>query len=273
MTKPESQKPIAARETFDQVAALYDAMRPTYPERLFEDVIAFAGIAPDARLFEIGCGTGHATIGFAERGFAIDAVELGENMAAIAREKFARFPAVRITTGDFDRRLPEGRYDLAYCASAWHWLDPATRQSRVARILRDAGTIALWRNFHVRTETHGPSVEFFPAAQTVYEAIAPQLAVKSRRLPTPAEAPMEIAAELQSGGIFGSVETRDYLWRLTYTAEEYVRMQGTHSEHRLLPAETRRRLFAGLVRLIEAEFGGIVVKDHLTRLHLAKKLS
>ncbi len=278
---------IEARETFDQVAALYDQMRPTYPDQLFADVIAFAGLDTGsdadfnagAHLLEIGCGTGHATIGFAQRGFAIDAIELGEQMAAIAREKLADFPSVRVTVADFDLWLPDSSgnsdsgYDLVYSASAWHWLNPATRQSRAASVLknsglRTAGAIALWRNFHVRGESGDP---FYPEAQKIYAGIAPQLAAKATRLPAPSEAPMEIARELESGGIFRDVETRDYLWPLTYTAEEYVQMLDTHSDHRLLAPEARKRLFTALVRLIEAEFAGTVTKHHLTRLHLARK--
>ncbi len=195
-----------------------------------------------------------------------------------ARSSLTSLPsALLLPTSTFGSRtvlaIPTAVYDLVYSASAWHWLNPATRQSRAASVLknsglRTAGAIALWRNFHVRGESGDP---FYPEAQKIYAGIAPQLAAKATRLPAPSEAPMEIARELESGGIFRDVETRDYLWPLTYTAEEYVQMLDTHSDHRLLAPEARKRLFTALVRLIEAEFAGTVTKHHLTRLHLARK--
>ena len=48
------------RETFDKDAERYDRARPRYPARMFDDLAA-AGVAPGARVLEIGCGTGQAT--------------------------------------------------------------------------------------------------------------------------------------------------------------------------------------------------------------------
>ena len=44
-----------------------------------------AGLAPGARLLEVGCATGKATVPLARRGFRITCVELGPELAAAAR--------------------------------------------------------------------------------------------------------------------------------------------------------------------------------------------
>ncbi len=49
------------RLAFGSVAELYDRARPSYPEALVDDVIAFAGVMPPTRLLEVGAGTGKAT--------------------------------------------------------------------------------------------------------------------------------------------------------------------------------------------------------------------
>jgi Methyltransferase domain len=49
---------------------------------------------PGARVVEIGCGTGQTIVPPAERGYRITRVELGERLAAMAREKLARCRAV-----------------------------------------------------------------------------------------------------------------------------------------------------------------------------------
>ena len=65
---------VRLRETFNEDAARYDRARPRYPVQMFDDLAA-AGVAPGARVLEIGCGTGQATVPLAERGCRIVAVE------------------------------------------------------------------------------------------------------------------------------------------------------------------------------------------------------
>lgn len=55
-------------------------------------------------------------------------------MAAIARERVARFPNVRIVVADFEHHpLPEAGFDAAVSASAWHWIDPQVGFPKIAR--------------------------------------------------------------------------------------------------------------------------------------------
>jgi precorrin-6B methylase 2 len=42
----------------ESAADEYDAARPSYPEELFEDLVALAELHPGQRLLEIGCATG-----------------------------------------------------------------------------------------------------------------------------------------------------------------------------------------------------------------------
>ncbi len=72
------------KTTFDEVAEIYDRARPSYPEQLFDDLVALADLQPGESLLEIGCGTGRTTLPLAERGFRITCVELGENLAAVS---------------------------------------------------------------------------------------------------------------------------------------------------------------------------------------------
>ncbi len=82
--KKQSEEPIIDRRRrvlFDEVAELYDDVRPNYPEALIEDVIALSGIERDGRILEVGCGPGKATIPFARRGYRMLGIELGEHLA------------------------------------------------------------------------------------------------------------------------------------------------------------------------------------------------
>lgn len=184
-THPELSGPsLLPRETFDEVAQLYDEMRPSYPEAVFEDVAALAAGSDDPRWLEIGCGTGHATRAFAGRGFRIHCVELGENMAAVARRKLAAFERVTIEVANFDAWTACGRFDLVYSASAFHWLNRATREQRIAALLRHQGVLAVWRNHRVR---NGSCDEFIDATKQIYEREAPALVKKRIHVPRAAE--------------------------------------------------------------------------------------
>ena len=74
--------PRDQREVFDEIAEIYDRARPTYPERLFEDVLEFARLGPDERVLEIGAGPGKATLGFARHGCCMLCLEPGERLAS-----------------------------------------------------------------------------------------------------------------------------------------------------------------------------------------------
>ena len=46
------------RSTSDGAAALYDEVRPGYPEGLFDDIVSLSGVPSGGRVLEVGCGTG-----------------------------------------------------------------------------------------------------------------------------------------------------------------------------------------------------------------------
>jgi SAM-dependent methyltransferase len=72
------------RTTFGQDAELYDQCRPSYPPPLFTDLATLAGLGPHARVLEIGCGTGQATLPLAKLGCTVVAMDLSPDMAAVA---------------------------------------------------------------------------------------------------------------------------------------------------------------------------------------------
>src|SRR5919197_1861623 len=90
------------RATFEEVPELYDRARPLYPPALFDGLVAYAGLAAGARVLEIGCGTGQATLPLAERGLEVVCVELGAGLAGVARRKLAGFPRVEVVHAVFE---------------------------------------------------------------------------------------------------------------------------------------------------------------------------
>jgi SAM-dependent methyltransferase len=258
------------RTTFDEAASLYDEVRPGYPDDLFDDIVSLSGIPAGGRILEIGCGTGQATVPFARRGCRILCIELGENMATVARRNLEGYPNAEVHTGAFEESfLQEGAFDLAVSATAFHWLDPAVAYPKAARALRVGGSLALFWNVHVHSNA---SEGFFEAAQGIYEREAPEIVGPEdyKGLPRPHEVP-DRTEKIQNTGFFGSIRTRHYRWDETYDAEGYLRVLSTYSGHRSLNDDTRERLFRGIADLIDNGFDGRIVKGYLTTLYVAKR--
>jgi SAM-dependent methyltransferase len=264
------------RATFGQVPELYDLVRPTYPPQLFDDLAAVAELPEEARLVEIGCGTGQATLPLAERGYAITCVELGEELAAAARRKLARFPAVDVINADFETWWPErAEFDAVVAFTAFHWLAPERRYRRSADLLRERGKLAFVSVAHVSLPDGDP---FFVAVQEDYDAVVPddpQTKADAAGPPHPdtvADRSARIADdELEASGRFRSVGARRYVWDVTYTADEYVALLNTYSGHGAFDDDTRDRLLARIHRRIEARPDRTVRKTYLALLLVAER--
>jgi SAM-dependent methyltransferase len=147
----------SARTVFDGAARFYDEARPGYPEQLIEDVIGLSGIPPDGRILEVGCGPGKATLPFARRGYAMLCVELGADLAALAREHCRPYPRVEIQQVSFeDWPLHERSFDLLISAQAWHWIPPQIGYAKAAAALKRTGSLALFG-----TMARAPTRRFF----------------------------------------------------------------------------------------------------------------
>jgi hypothetical protein len=74
--------------------------------------------------------------------------------------------------------------------------------------------------------------------------------------------------EIDASGLFREVQVRQYPWTERYTADQYVKLMHTFSDHVRLGEETFQRLRAGVRETIE-RFGGVVVKPYLSLLYVA----
>ncbi|MQY10919.1 Trans-aconitate 2-methyltransferase [Streptomyces sp. RB5] len=136
---------------FNEVAGLYDRVRPGYPDELFADLVGITGLGERSSVLEVGCGTGQATRSLAALGCPVTAVEPGAQMAALARRRFAAFGNVGIETSTFEEWDDRGRrFDILVAASSWHWVDQPTGWRRAWDVLRPAGWMALLGNVVVR---------------------------------------------------------------------------------------------------------------------------
>ncbi|MCY4465934.1 MAG: class I SAM-dependent methyltransferase [Chloroflexi bacterium] len=258
------------RALYDQAAVRYDRARPAYPEALFDDILSFAQLDKNARILEVGCGSGQATLSLARRGCQVDCIELSEQLAELARGKLARFPNVRIIRGDYDKmRLPAATYELLVSATAFHWLDPATRFHKARDTLKPGGCIAL---FWHRPASSQLSRDCMETLQSAYREHAPSLAAKWQPPPPPDQMPDEFSEPIAESDCFQRALVKRYAYNLSYSADAYIDLLGTFSDHLALPPDARESLLAAIKALIIKMCGDRIIREQVTTLYLARRL-
>lgn len=257
------------RARFEEVPELYDRARPVYPAQVFDDLVELAGLPKAGRVLEIGCGTGQATLPLAERGFEIVCVELGEQLAEVARQKLSAFPKVEIFNASFESWEPSGHFDAIVAFTAFHWIDPEVRYAKPARLLGKHGALAVVATQHVLPEDGDP---FFVQVQRDYEAVVPHDEKTQGGAPPRPDAVGDLGNEIEAGGYFRPVAARRYLWNVTYSADEYIAVLDTYSGHRSLDEPTRQELYERIRRRIDHQPGRKVEKSYLATMNVAQGL-
>jgi SAM-dependent methyltransferase len=255
------------RTTFDDAPELFDRTRPVCPPQLFDELTALAQLPAGARLLEIGCGTGQATLPLAERGYAVVALDIGPRLAEFTQRKLATFPNVEIINTAFEAWDAAGtRFDGVVAFNAFHWLDPDVRYAQAAQLLPAGGALVLVGTRFVLPDNAEP---FWAEMQEDYAAIHGGPAPDP---PPHPDAVGDLRGEIEASGSFRTVAVQRYLWNVRYTADEYISLLSTASWHRQLDAESRRDLFERLRQRIAAQPEGAINATLLATLHVAQRL-
>lgn len=256
-------------ETFDTVAELYDRVRPTYPDAIFDDVADLGGLRPGARIVEVGPATGQATRALTRRGWTVTAIEPGRNLAAVAADRLVDEPLASIEVSTFEDWTPPagGAFDAVFAATAWHWVDPARAYPKAAAILQPHGVLAIVTTHHVAPADGADP--FFAEIQDVYDEI--EESDPRGGLPDPDEVEDTLSSEIVGSGLFEAPTTRRHLWSREYTAADYIDLLRTYSGHIEMSTGQRRRLFEAIRDRIGARERPVVEKHYLNVVYVARR--
>jgi len=259
-----TEERLHLRRMFEEVPDLYDRARPTYPPELFDDLASLGRIPPGGRILELGPGPGKATRSLVERGFEVVGVEMGEDLAALARRNLAEFPNVQIVNEPFERWETTERFDAVVAFTSFHWIDPEVKYEKSARLLREDGALAVSGSRHVMPEDGDP---FWAEVQDDYDAVVPS---EDNKPPPAPDEVVGLGEEMDASGYFHHVATEGYLREIVYTADEYVALLDTYSGHRSIAEAQRLELY----ERIRARIGdGTVRKSYLFMLNVAIRLN
>jgi ubiquinone/menaquinone biosynthesis C-methylase UbiE len=139
----ELQHPDA--RSFEQVAALYERVRPEYPSDAIAWIIDELDLRPGRTVLDLGAGTGKLTRQLLPSGSDVIAVEPGEAMLAELRRAVPRVTALH---GGAERiPLADDSVDALTVGQAFHWFRFDEAVAEMHRVLRPGGRVALlWNN-------------------------------------------------------------------------------------------------------------------------------
>jgi len=251
------------RSVFDEAADAYNAARPGYPPELIDKLIELTHLPANARIMEIGCGTGQITVPLAERGYEIVAVELGENLARIAAANLEPYPHVRVTHSAFEEWVYDAKsFDLVLAAQTLHWIDPEIGYPKIHRLLKDQGHLAVVYNLF-----RGSEGSIYRDLDRIYRDCFPQQDERD----APRSLQENVArtqASIRDSGLFQEAFVWQCPWVETYTTDRYMKLLDTFSDHRALEDETRKRMYQEVRDIID-KHGGTIERPLLATLLLA----
>jgi SAM-dependent methyltransferase len=249
---------------FDEVAELYDRVRPAYPDALFADLAAITALDERSAVLEVGCGTGQATRSLAARADTVTAVEPGAGMAALARQRLAGHDNVSIEESGFEDWDDAGRrFDLLVAASSWHWVDPAVGWRRAREVLRPGGWMAILGHVVVRRVGEP---EVYAETADLHERFAPGR-------PGWGHPPLEDEVRATDegwgepndpGGLFGETTVRWYPTVQWFDGAGFADLLRTTSLYRELDPDVREPLLDAVAERIRTRMGDRAPRRYLS---------
>ncbi|MFH1840176.1 MAG: class I SAM-dependent methyltransferase [Nanoarchaeota archaeon] len=249
---------LSLGKTFRKVSEEYDSARTGYPEEVIDYILTQSGIGKDGRILDVGCGTGKATTVFAERGYEVVGVDIGEELIAIARRNTAGNPKVTYQVSKFENaNLDPESFDLVVSAQAWHWVDSEVGYQKVHDLLKREGHFSiLWKSQQY------DQLEFLKELRKLYKKCCPKYCDP--------EAPRVSEAEFPTNKLFCEFRKHEVEYTLDYSHERYVQYVSTMSWVSSLESDAKKNFFFELSDLLAKQEETLTI-PYKCKVMIAKK--
>lgn len=235
---------------FDTLVQDYTRYRTSYSDELFDSVAAFFGAPAGRRVLDAACGTGLATLGMLERGYAVTGIDVAQRMLEAARTSMpagakAAFYAGRAESLPFADEAFAG----VICAQAFHWFDEARALAEFARVLAPGGALAIFWKHAASDDPYARAVRVL-FTQWTGRAEAP---MESNFRDSLAAFWAEVAATgHRPQGLFADAELRMLHFGLHYDVDSYVGYHRSRENLRLALGDAREAFLAAVRERIAA---------------------
>ena len=265
MSKPIISKAFG-RKAFGLDPAGYHTSRPAYPDWVYEVLCEHCGLRQNVATFEIGPGTGIATRRLLELGAnPLVAVEPDDRLADFLCETLIS-DALTVVRSTFENAvLPGAGFDLGFSATAFHWLDEETALTKVVDLLRPRGWwVMVWNDFG-----DPDRADLFHEATNVLLNGPSNPSMGDREIPFGQDKDARLKA-LEVTNAFDSIEHRSSAWSQVLDADQVVKLYATYSNINIRP--DREAILAELGRIARDKFQGIVTRNMITSLYIARRI-
>jgi SAM-dependent methyltransferase len=252
---------------YGEVADVYNRVRPRYPKQLVSRAIQLSQLPSEAAILEVGCGTGTATVEFAEFGFSMLCLEPNQEFCRIAKYNCSQYPDVEIRNTLFEEwKLEPEKFNAVLMANAIHWIPPETRYQKTANALRENGSLILLWNM-----TPQPQYEVYQLLEPIYRAQAPYIPGYEQKA-TQQEIVKRFAQNVIDSELFKDLVSEELACEVTYSVDDYLALLSTLSPYIKLEADTRNSLLEALREKLLGNWGTSIQISYLSAVQIAQKV-
>ncbi|MGM0166496.1 hypothetical protein IGI39_001456 [Enterococcus sp. AZ135] len=255
--------------TFDTTPLVYDKIRPGYVNDLYSTIFEYNPVNKSSKVIEIGIGSGQATLPFLRTGCTLTAVEYGTNFSKLLRTKFKDYSTFSVITNKFENvEFENNTFDLAYSATAFHWIQEEIGYPKVYSLLKSGGTFAQFAN-HPRIDKDD-SILTKEIDELYSEYYYRYHKIKEESLRTISNSEAQKKALIAEKYGFTDVHYKLFNRTRNFSAKEYLTLLSTYSDHIAIEKKFRAEFFSKIENAINRCGGKITVHD-IIDLQLARK--
>jgi SAM-dependent methyltransferase len=262
-----SQDLETRKNWYSHVAEAYNKFRPRYPQEIINGAIKVAQLPNNAKIIELGCGPGNATLAFAELGFSMICLEPSLAACHLGRQNCAKYPQVKIQQTTFEEwELETGKFDAVLAATSFHWINPEFGNSKISQALQNNGALILLWNM-----TPQPEYEIYASFRKIYQKYAPSLD-RYEDIETQKDIVQSLGQKAIDSGKFKDLVSEQVVCKVNYYIDDFLLLLSTYTVYLKLDIETRNCLFTELRKKIINNYGGNIQIQYISAFQVAKKV-
>jgi ubiquinone/menaquinone biosynthesis C-methylase UbiE len=236
------------RNRFGKLAGAYGKYRRDYPEAAYEAIRKYV---PNrrARVLDVGCGSGVATVPLAEYYERVVGSDKETEMIETARSSAPPNVEYFVASAE-ELPFPNTSFDLVTVAQAFHWFDQPRALAEMKRILKPNGMICIFRKR--MPWGHKLIPDWIFQIIQMHAALPPKFGLQD-----------DFSFLRRSG--FHEVVLEQYPFEERYSVDEYLGFLSTHSTFILIPDDRKESYLAEIREAIQSrlEDGHYVVRGEI----------